>query len=163
MKIILGFLFLLFTSYVIGQNTDLSVALKVLDDSLVSVTVKNESDKMIRAYSHVETYERHYDYIEIHALTPDHEELVISFVDDRDKSAPVIVELKPGESFSHTINLVHWAARSINKPALEKEGFYYFPKGIKIRAKYRNSACDNCNEYYKSIWTGFIYSDWVDF
>lgn len=147
----------------LGQNTDLSVNLKVIDDSLINVTVKNVSDKMIRAYSHVETYERHYDYIEIHCITPDHEEFVISLIDSRDKSAPVIVELKPGESFSHTINLIRWSERSVNKASLEKEGFNHFPRGIKIRAKYRNSACDNCSEYYKSIWTGYVFSEWVDF
>lgn len=141
----------------------LSVNLIVLNDSMISIAVQNNSDNLIRAYSHVETYERHYDFFEIEVLTPDMDEIILSFYDDRDKSASIVVELKPGESFSHDINLLRWAERSVNIDELKRAGLYQLPHGIKIRAKYRNTPCDNCNEYYKSIWSGFIYSDWVDF
>jgi hypothetical protein len=142
---------------------DLAVSLKVLNDSLISITVLNTGKSVIRAYSYVKTYENHYDYFEIEAKTPDNDQMVFVFLDDRDKSAPVIVELKPGESFSHTINLLSWSERSVNHNTLKKAGLYHLPHGIKIRAKYRNNPCDNCNEYYKSIWTGYVYSDWVNF
>lgn len=89
--------------------------------------------------------------------------MVFIFYTDREKSAPVIVELKSGENFSHTIDLFQWSEQSINKETLKKAGFNHLPNRIKIRAKYRNSPCENCNNYYKSIWTGYIYSDWVDF
>ncbi len=158
-----------FQVFVFGQadtltyKNNLSVSLKVLNDSQIFITVKNTSNKLIKAYSHVETYEKHYDYFEIEALTPDHDEMVFSFFDDRDRSAPFIVELKPDESFSHTIDLLQWSERSISRETLKSAELNHLPHGIKIRAKYRNSPCENCNEYYKSIWTGYIYSDWVDF
>jgi hypothetical protein len=142
---------------------DLTVTLKVLNDSQIIISVNNTGIKNIRAYSHVETYERQFDYFEIEALTPDGDKMYFSLYENRDKSAPVIVELKPGESFSHTINLSEWSERSINIETLKRAGLNHLTHGIKIRSKYLNSPCDNCNEYYKSIWTGFIYSDWVDF
>lgn len=145
------------------NDSGLVVTLKVLNEREINITVTNISQTMIRAYSHVNTYETHYDYFEIEALTPDNDSMYFVLVDDRDKSAPVIVELKPGESFSHTIDFVQWAGRSVNKATLERAGLNHLPHGIKIRAKYRNSPCDNCNEYYKSIWTGYVFSDWVEF
>jgi hypothetical protein len=147
----------------IDTSNQLAVSLKVLNENEINITVTNVCSKIVRAYSYVKTYENHYDYFEVEALTPDHDEMVFSFVDSRDKSAPIIVELKPGESFSHTIDLIKWSERSVNVDVLKRAGLNHLPHGIKIRAKYRNSPCDNCNEYYKSIWTGFIYSKWVNF
>ena len=145
------------------HTEDLLVNLKVLNETQINISVNNASKNLIRVYSHVETEEKHYDYFEIEAITPDHDKMFFSFYDKRDKSAPVIVELKSGESFSHTIDFLKWTERNINKETIKSAGFNHLPHGIKIRAKYRNSPCENCNEYYKSIWTGYIYSDWVDF
>jgi len=142
---------------------DLKITLLVLNESEIEITVKNVSNKVIKAYSHVETYEKHFDYIEIEAITPDFDKMYFSFYDDREKSAPIIVELKPNESFSHKIDLISWSEREINSNTIIRAGLNHLPHGIKIRAKYRNSACENCNEYYKSIWTGFIYSEWIEF
>ncbi|MBI4646474.1 MAG: hypothetical protein HY738_07740 [Bacteroidia bacterium] len=66
------------------------------------------------------------------------------FYNKREKSAPVIVELKPGESFSHTIDFIQWTERSINMETLKGAGLNHLPHGIKIRAKYLNSPCGNC-------------------
>jgi hypothetical protein len=148
---------------IVEKPQELSVSLKVLKPDSISILVKNINPKTITAYSHVITHEKHYDYFELEAITPDGEQLYFDFVDNRNKSAPVIVMLKPGESFSHTLNLQKWSERSINKGMLKKAGFNYLPRGIKIRAKYRNSPCDNCNHYYKSIWTGYVYSEWTPF
>ena len=145
------------------QTNDLVVTLKVLNDTLINISVKNVGKSLIRAYSYVKTNENHYDYFEIEAITPDHDKMYFSFYDSRDKSASIIIELKPSESFSHTIDFLQWTERNINKETLKEAGLNNLPHGIKIRAKYRNSPCENCNEYYKSIWTGYIYSDWVDF
>lgn len=145
------------------QIKELAVNLKVLNKTQINITVKNISKKNIKAYSYVKSDDKQYDYFEIEAITPDHEQMVFIFYTDREKSAPVIVELKSGENFSHTIDLFQWSEQSINKETLKKAGFNYLPNRIKIRAKYRNSPCENCNDYYKSIWTGYVYSDWVDF
>jgi hypothetical protein len=147
----------------ISQNDELEVSLTALNDSSIMVSVKNISNKTIRLYSHVISEYNHYDYFEIEALTPDYDKFYLNFYDDREKSASIIVELKPNESFSHTIDLLAWSKHSVNVLSLKNAGYNYLPKGIKIRVKYRNSPCDNCNNYYKSIWTGFIYSDWVNF
>lgn len=170
MKKLLSFIFLVILNISVFGQADTSkfengliISLKVLNDSQIFISVKNNSFTLIKAYSHVETYEMHYDFFEIEVLTPDHDEMVFSFYDDRNRSASIIVELNPGESFSHTIDLIQWSERNINKETLNSAGFNHLPHGVKIRAKYRNSPCDNCNEYYKSIWTGSIYSDWVDF
>jgi len=144
------------------QINDLTLTLKVLNNSQIIISVYNNSKSLIKAYSYVQADENHYDYFEIEALTPDYDEMVFSFYTDREKSAPIIVELMPGDSFSHTIDLQYWAEHS-NKETLKKAGFNYLPHGIKIRAKYLNSPCENCNEYYKSIWTGYVYSEWIDF
>ena len=173
---IVSIFFFLFSSSLIAQedrlparqdtvatNNSLKVSLKVLDDSLICITVTNVSQSPISAYSYVKTYENHYDYFEIEAVTPDYDKMYFSFWDSREKSAPIIVILKPQESFSHTINLIAWSERSINQETLKRAGLNHLPHGIKIRAKYRNSPCTNCNEYYKAIWAGYIYSEWVKF
>lgn len=147
----------------LSKINDLGLNLKVLNDSQITVTVNNASNKTIRAYSYVEAYERHYDYFEIEVLTPDNDRMVFVFYDDREKSASIVFELKPGESFSHTIDLLKWASRSVNSETLKSAGLNHLPHGVKIRAKYLNRPCDNCNAYYKSIWTGYIYSEWVSF
>lgn len=144
-------------------SNSLIVALQVIDDSLIKVTVTNISDSTIEAYSYVKTHENHYDYFELEALSPDNDRFCLSFSDDRDKSAPIIETLKPGSSLTHTINLKSWAERWFNKSVLKKAGFNYLPHGIKIRMKYFKGECSNCNEYYKSIWSGVIYSDWVEY
>jgi len=146
-----------------NQKKDLVVTLKVLNESQIMITVKNVSKKSIQAYSHVKSDETHYDYFEIEAITPDNDRMYFSLYGERDKSAPVIVTLKPDESFSHTIDFVQWAERSINKETLKRAGLNYLPHGIKIRAKYLNSPCDNCSEALKAVWTGYVYSEWVDF
>jgi hypothetical protein len=142
---------------------ELKVELKVLDKNNINIKVTNITDKNILAYSHVKTYENQYDYFTIEALVPGHEKMVLYFIDDRDQSGPVIVKLLPGESISHDIDLVKWSVRRININALKKAGLDQLPNGIKIRAKYSNAPCRDCNDYYKSIWSGSVYSGWVDF
>jgi hypothetical protein len=157
---------ILLSSFVVHrseENKDLSVSLQVLKNDSIRITVKNISKKSITAYSHVECGEKHYDWFEVEGLTPDHEELYFDFTDSRERSAPVIVTLKPGKSFSHTLSLAAWAERGGNKAMLKKAGFNYLPRGIQIRVKYYNSPCQDCSAYYKSIWTGVVYSGWVKF
>lgn len=169
--IILGVSFLCVSLQVTGNSLlkndsdvkGLQVSLKKLTENQINITVTNAGKKNIRAYSHVEAGEKHYDYFEVEALTPDGERMYFNFTESRLKSAPVIVDLKPAGNFSHTIDLVQWSGRSTNKQSLKKAGFNNLPHGIKIRLKYFNQPCDNCSEYYKSIWTGYVYSDWIQF
>ncbi len=141
---------------------DLKLELKILNKREIWLKITNLSPQMICAYSHVIGEEKHYDYFEIEAATPDYEHLYFSLYNERLKSAPVIVELQPNESFEHTIDLLAWINREVNWATLQRAGLQHLSdlKSLKIRAKYRNSPCQNCNEYYKSIWTGFVYSEW---
>jgi len=147
------------------QSKDLKVNLKVVKGGKIEVSVTNITTKMLRLYSHVIADIKHYDYFEIEAYTPDYEHIYgISMAGDRDKSAPVIVELAPQKSFSHTIDLNYWLATPHNIQTLQRYAqLQTLPDkcGVKIRVKYRNSPCTDCNEYYKSIWTGYAYSEWV--
>jgi hypothetical protein len=145
--------------------SDLKLELKILDKREIWLKITNLSPKMIRAYSHIIGEEKHYDYFEIEAITPDYDQLYFSLSDERLKSAPVIVELQTNESFEHTIDLLTWANRPVNRATLQRAGLNHLTdlKSLKIRAKYRNSPCQNCNEYYQSIWTGFVYSEWKNY
>lgn len=143
--------------------SDLMVTLKVLSATEINISVKNISKHLIRLYSHVNAQEKHFDFFDVEAITLDFREMVFRFFDDRNRSARIIVELKPNESFSHTIDFVAWTKRTANKETFKKVGLTKLPTGTKIRAKYYNTPCENCNEYYKSIWTGSVYSDWVNF
>lgn len=146
-----------------SRNTkELLVDLTILDENFIEITVTNISEKIVRAYSHVLADELHYDYFEVEAITPDYEHLYFSFYADREKSAPIIVELQPQESFTHKIDLLSWANSSTNKATLETIGFQQLSsfRSFKLRAKYRNSPCQDCNAYYKSIWSGYCYSEW---
>ncbi|MEI6346822.1 MAG: hypothetical protein WCP69_02635 [Bacteroidota bacterium] len=93
----------------ISQNDELNASLTVLNDSCILVTVKNISNKTIRLFSHVISEYKQYDYFEVEAITPDYDKFYLNFYDDREKSASIIVELKPNESFSHTIDLLAWS------------------------------------------------------
>lgn len=145
------------------NNKELLVELTVLDEDSIKIKVTNISDKMLRLYSHVEADIRHYDYFEVEAITPDNEHLYFSFVGDRDKSAPVILELEPNKSFEHEINLLEWANSAYNQRTLKTIGFNHLSsfKFFKMRAKYFNQPCEDCSDYYKSIWSGYCYSEWT--
>lgn len=165
MEIICRFaVFLLFPLSIMAQDKSLKIDLKVLKEGKIQVSVTNLTNKTLRLYSHVKAEENHYDYFEIEAYTPDYEHIYgISLMKDRDKSAPVIVELSSQKNFTHIINLDYWVGMYHNQLILKKYGLQTLPQkcGVKIRVKYRNSPCTDCSEYYKAIWTGYVYSDWV--
>lgn len=176
MKTITIFVFL-FVSIVLGcsnnpankqiaakqKTEDLKLDLLVQSDSNIVVTVTNTSKKNIEAYSHVETYERHYDYFSLDCETEDGKKFELNFLADRDKSASVIVKLAPGESFSHTINIEAWSRRDINVASLKAAGLKSLPDKFTMKAVYRNEPCTTCNDYYKSIWSGSVESEMVEY
>jgi hypothetical protein len=145
-----------------NPNKSLKVDLKVLKEGKIQVKITNISSSSLDLYSHVKAGEKlHYDFFELEAKTPDYEHIYgIDFIDNRDKAYPVVVQLKPNTSFSHTINLVEWSEKEHNKQTLWKYAqIQSLPQkcGIKIRIKYYNSQ----TEEGKRIWQGYAYSDWV--
>ncbi|PKP17358.1 MAG: hypothetical protein CVU05_15655, partial [Bacteroidetes bacterium HGW-Bacteroidetes-21] len=90
----------------VGQPENLTpekgliATLELIDDRQMLVTVSNIDTITYRLYSYVKAKEKHYDYFELEVLTPDHDKMIFSFYEARDKAKPVIVELTPEQSFS---------------------------------------------------------------
>jgi hypothetical protein len=142
----------------------LHLSLKKIDERSVEVRLTNVSKQVVRLYSYVETgVERHYDNFEIVLLTPDNEQMYLSFYADRDKSASIIVELKPNENLTHTIDLVFWANHYVNHSELQKIGLFHLSSinSLKAKARYFNQPCQDCAEYYQAIWSGYCESEWT--
>jgi len=139
--------------------------------ALITLELKNISDKTIIAYSHVETHEIQYDWFSFRVFLKDGFRLTVNngiliespisyfpvnLSDFREISAPVYKSLGPGESISHTINLFNWIGRNVNNN-LKLEGNY------EIQAIYKNEPCTDCSEFYKSFWTGIIETPAIPF
>ncbi len=143
----------------------LHLSVKKVDERSVEVRLTNVSKQVVRLYSHVETgEERHYDNFEIVLLTPDNEQMYLSFYGDRDKSARIIIELQPNENLTHTIDLVYWANHYVNSAELKNIGLFHLSSIslLKVKARYFNQPCQDCTEYYKAIWSGYCDSEWVE-
>lgn len=126
--------------------------------AIITVELKNIGNKPITAYSHVETYERHYDWFSFRVYAKEAEVsgvnksfIPILLVSDREQSAPVHVSLKPGDAITHSINLFDWMNRKVNQN-LKLSGEF------QIQAVYKNDPCTDCNDFYKSIWVGTLES-----
>lgn len=148
------------------QNTDfqwsesvngLRLGIKT-NEAFLFVRIENTGNTSITTYSHVLTHEKHYDWFSIRLFSKeavlseyDNRYIPITLMDSRDKSAAIFDTLQPGEHFEHMINLHEWIGRDINQN-LSLEGEY------QIQVIYENKPCTNCNEFYKSFWTGNIES-----
>lgn len=91
-----------------------------------TVTITNTTRSTIAFRSHVKTHELHYDWLAISMRYPTgtakdcadgHAGVAVrnlTFTDSRDKSYNVDVQLAPGKSVTHKINLKKWAKRKVN-------------------------------------------------
>ncbi len=143
----------------------LALSIKKRDERSIEVRLTNRSKHVLRLYSHVETgEERHYDNFNVILRTPDYEELHLSFYSDRLRSAPIIVELQPNENLIHTIDLVYWANHYTNSAQLKNIGLFHLSSIdlLKVKARYFNQPCKDCDEYHQAIWVGNCDSDWVE-
>ncbi len=77
------------------------------------LTLYNGSPDRLRVLSHVEGNDLNYDWFTI-TLLGDTETRVLHFYDDRNESHRVIVNLNPGQSLEHQIDVVAWARRKAN-------------------------------------------------
>lgn len=88
----------------------------VAEPGVVSVGICNSGTTTLCVESHIATHEMQDDRVELTVATrgKPRSAVVVRFSDDRDKSARVIVTLSPGATVWHDLDVVAWAARSVN-------------------------------------------------
>ena len=142
------------------------LTLMILNRTDIKLTLTNRSNRALYLYSHVEAEENHYDFFEIEARTPDGEEMHVSLYEDRLKSAPVVELVDSQCSFSHTINLVHWANKPVNRQELSRAGLFTLSdiRSFRLRAMYRYIPGSKraFTQEYPHVWTGAIVSEWAE-
>jgi hypothetical protein len=87
------------------------------------LTLYNNSPDPLKVLSHVEATGWHYDWFTV-TLVGDTETRVLHLYDNRDESGRVIVELGPGQSLEHQIDVVAWAKRPPNGARALAPGHY---------------------------------------
>ena len=88
----------------------------VAQPGVISVGLFNNGTTTLCAESHIATHEMQDDRIELTIATrgKPRSAVVVRFSDDRDKSARVVASLAPGATVWHDLDVVAWAARSVN-------------------------------------------------
>lgn len=115
------------------NKPDVAVTLSVDGNHVATIVVKNVSKRTLTLPSHVQTHELHYDWLAVGIGYPSAKKCAppnehaswrtLSFVDDRDKSTRITVDLAPGRSFTHRIDLDAWARRAVNGGAPLAAGY----------------------------------------
>jgi hypothetical protein len=77
------------------------------------VALYNAGPDLLRVLSYVDAGERHYDPFTI-VLTGPIASRTLHFYDDRNESGLVIVDLEPGQTCEHVLELDAWAKRKAN-------------------------------------------------
>ncbi len=90
----------------------------------LDVTYANTGTAPICLYAWVATNGEHFDWITIDVGGGAAATRSLTFVDDRDKSGPVSVEIEPGAHYTKTIDLDAWARRRVNGGRALTPGVY---------------------------------------
>jgi hypothetical protein len=89
-----------------------------------------------------------------------------SLYEDRLKSAPIVELVQSQHSLSHTINLVHWANKPVNREELRRTGLFSLSdiRTFRLRAMYRYipGSKHAFTQEYPHVWTGLIVSEWAE-
>ena len=80
----------------------------------LELTWRNATGAAIKLATHVFAGENHYDWVKVTLTDRAGASRRLQFMDNRDESAPVVVDLAAGASTTATIDLVAWAKRPIN-------------------------------------------------
>jgi len=91
----------------------------------ITITLTNQGPEMLKVLSHIAAHETHLDPFQAEiepatlcplptSLSDDPVSRTIGFTDERDKSAPVIKNLRHGDFISHEVDLQAWARRKVN-------------------------------------------------
>lgn len=135
-----------------GKPSDLRLTASLEKDTfspkeavMLTLALANQGSQQLSVYSHVQADEAHLDW---HTVTltypvPSREgcngvhvgkkKLVLRFIGDRDKSAPVKKRVVPGGSVTHVVNLSDWAKRPGNGKQPLQPGFYWVEAVYKVK------------------------------
>ncbi len=148
-------------------ESPLSLSIKILNKTDIKITLTNTSNAALYLYSHVEAEEKHYDFFHIEARSLDGDEMHFSLYEERLKSAPIVELLPAQDTLLHTVNLVHWANKPVNREELRRMGLFSLSdiRTFRLRAMYRYipGSRSTFTQEYPHVWTGLIVSDWADF
>ena len=98
-----------------GSKSAAGVAFTVVPHGAqLELTWRNTAGTAIRLATHVFAGENHYDWVKVTLTDRAGASRRLQFMDNRDESAPVAVDLAAGASTSATIDLAAWAKRPIN-------------------------------------------------
>lgn len=91
----------------------------------IALHLGNTGDAPLTVLSHVMAPdEAHLDWFTVTLTRGDNEPVQLRFLDDRNRSAEITVELPPGSELAHRVDLVAWAARPINDEVALEPGTY---------------------------------------
>lgn len=82
--------------------------------SLLDVTYENAGTAPVCLYTHIATHEEQLDWLTVELTDATGHTRTLAFTDSRDKSAPVSVELAPGQRVTVALDVADWAARRVN-------------------------------------------------
>lgn len=94
-------------------------------DGWVALCLGNAGDTPLTVLSHVMAPdETHLDWFTVTLTGDGGEPVQLRFLDDRNRSAEITVDLPPGSELAHRVDLVAWAARPVNGPVTLEPGAY---------------------------------------
>jgi hypothetical protein len=122
----------------------------------ITITLTNQGPEMLKVLSHIAAHETHLDPFQAQlepatlcplptSLSDDPVSRTIGFTDERDKSAPVIKNLRHGDFIRHQIDLQAWAQRKVNGGKPIKPGCYNLVMSYTVRDQ-------------EEVWNGTVYS-----
>jgi len=84
----------------------------------------NNTAAPLKIATHVFAGEKHFDWIEVQLTDGAGATRRLRFVDDRDESGAVLVDVAPGATVRESIDLAAWAQRELNGKAPLAAGLY---------------------------------------
>ena len=110
----------------------------------ITITLTNQGPEILKVLSHIAAHEIHLDPFQAQiepaticplptSLSDDPVSRTIGFTDERDKSAPVIKNLRHGDFIRHQVDLQAWAQREVNGGKPIKSGCYNLVMSYTVR------------------------------
>lgn len=96
-----------------SQRSEVRLAAHATGASL-EVAWTNATSSALKIATHVFAGEKHFDWLTVTLVDAAGAARKLQFVDDRDESGTVAVEVAPGATIRETIDLAQWAARRAN-------------------------------------------------
>jgi hypothetical protein len=95
------------------------------ENTIAIVTLRNGCDRAITVLSHVEAGDKHLDWYRFRLVDRSTQQIrELKIIDDRDESSRIMVQLEPGKSLEHRVDLTAWALRGANRATPITAGAY---------------------------------------